>query len=298
MVQKKDLLHHAATWGHKNHVIIKQTTTNGIDFISGETLKETDLDHLILSHSADIADGYKNVQAPFDKLHNLVLKKNHNWTTHHTVDGHRSDDSMIPGFDMVVLDVDKGTKISEATQLLEDYKFLLHTTKRHTNANHRFRIIMPLNYHLSMDAKEYKEFMANITEWLPFEIDTSASQRSRKWLTHNGLHIYNDGQLLDARLFIPKTAKNDERKKMIMTYESLTNLERWFVKEAVNGGRNNQLAKYAFLLVDMGYPIDHVRSSVMTLNGKLENPLPEDRINSTVMVSATKASIKRAAEAA
>jgi len=85
---------------------------------------------------------------------------------------------------------------------------------------------------------------------------------------------------------------------MIMTYESLTNLERWFVKEAVNGGRNNQLAKYAFLLVDMGYPIDHVRSSVMTLNGKLDDPLPETRINSTVMVSATKASIKKAAEAA
>jgi hypothetical protein len=140
--------------------------------------------------------------------------------------------------------------------------------------------------------------MANIAEWLPFEIDTAASQRSRKWLTHNGTHIYNDGQLLDARLFIPKTAKNDERKKMIMTYESLTNLERWFVKEAVNGGRNNQLAKYAFLLVDMGYPIDHVRSSVMTLNGKLDDPLPETRIDSTVMVSATKASIKKAAEAA
>jgi len=56
---------------------------------------------------------------------------------------------------------------------------------------------MPLNYHLSMDAEEYKEFMANIAEWLPFEIDTAASQRSRKWLTHNGTHIYNDGQLLD-----------------------------------------------------------------------------------------------------
>jgi hypothetical protein len=298
IAQKNDLMQLAIAWGHKHHVVIRRTTSNGIEFISGETLKEVDLKHMIVAYSKDIADGYKNVQAPFDKLHNLVLQQGRHWITHHTVNGHRDEESLIPGFDMIVLDIDKGTTIQEVKSLLKDYKFLLHTTKRHSANHHRFRIIMPLNYHMTMEADEFKEFMHNIAEWLPFEIDAQAGQRARKWMTHNGKHFYNDGNLLDARLFIPKTAKNDERQKVVQTYQSLTNLERWFVQNSTSGNRNNQLLRYSLLLVDMGLPADQVRVAVVAMNNKLSDPIPETEIDSTIMVTATKAFIKRAAQAA
>jgi hypothetical protein len=137
--------------------------------------------------------------------------------------------------------------------------------------------------------------MGNIYEWLPFTgMDTATGQRSRKWLTCKGTYKYNNGdQLLDAMLFIPNTSKNDERKQIVMSYQNLNNLERWFVQNSESGNRNNQLIRYALMLVDMGSTVDQVRNSVLALNDKLENKLPNDEIDSTIMVTANKAIMKR-----
>lgn len=297
---RNDLMQMAIAWGHKHHVVIKRTMSNGIEFVKGESLKKTDLNHMIVAYSHDISDGYKNVRAPFSKLHNLILKKDTHWINHHSINGHRDDEHMVPGFDIVVLDVDKGVRIQEVITLLKDYKFLIYTTKRHAPDAHRFRLIMPMNYHMAMGQDEFKDFMDNIYDWLPFDVDTQTSQRSRKWLTHPGQHVYNDGdKLLDARLFIPKTAKNDEQKKTVQSLQSLSNLERWFVVNSrANENRNVQLHKYAMVLVDMGYDYDTVRNHVTGLNSKVEDPIDEKEIDATVMITVAKEIGKRTASAA
>ena len=291
--QKRELMTLAIAYGYKNNIIIKKSFNDGIEFLKGESLKETNLDKLILSHSTNLADGYTNEEAPFDQLHNLMTLPNHHWTNHHVLNNYRNEENIMMGFNMVVIDVDNGTQLSTAQLLLKDYKAMYYKTKQHTDAANRFRIILPLSHTLKLDAKDFKEFMENIYEWLPFSVDDSTGQRSRKWRTCDKGYEYSDGQLLDALLFIPKTSKNEERKSRINDQQSLDNLERWFVNNTGTGNRSNQLIKYALLLVDDGMPLDMVSNKVLTLNSKLQDKMDEIEIHSTILLTAAKAVASR-----
>ena len=131
--------------------------------------------------------------------------------------------------------------------------------------------------------------MQNIYEWLPFDVDAQTIDRCRKWLTHPGNYQYSNGEkLLDARLFIPKTTKNDERKAFVATYQSMTNMERWFITGSKNGNRNHQLTKYTFMLMDLGYPIEDIRDNVLAMNSKLSDKLTVKEIENTMISSVTR----------
>ena len=286
---KNELMQLAAAYGHKQHIIIKKSTTNGIEFFNGETLQEVDLDNLQVSYSENIADGYQNIQVDWKDLHKLTQEQYLHWINHHSINGHRSEDHMIPGFDLVVLDVDGGVPAEDCKELLKDYKFLIYTTKRHTDHEHRYRVILPMNYHLKLDASDYRMFMKNLFEWVPFNLDAQTTDRSRKWLSHDGDYLYNEGEeLLDARLFIPKTSRNDEQKSFIATYQTMTNMERWFVKNSSNGNRNNQLVRYALMLVDLGYDEESIKNSILDMNNKFPDKLSEKEIINTIMVSVSR----------
>ena len=288
--QKADMLQLAIAYGYKHKIIIKRSVSNGVEFLSGETLQPTDINSVSLSVSDDITVNYKNMNVAFDKLYRLAQKNDLHWVVHHLKDGYRSEEHIIPGFNLVVLDVDSGPTINEVKLLLKDYKALIYTTKRHTQTSHRFRIVLPTNYHLNLDTEEYKEFMRNIYEWIPFKVDTGTVDIARKWLTHNGHYEYIDGDnLLDVMEFIPRTTKNDERKKGLLTTQSLSNLERWFVNNTVNGNRSNQLVKYGLVLVDSNKNFSSIRDAVIELNNKLPDKLSEREIDTTIMVTITKA---------
>ena len=291
--QKNEMITQAIAYGYKNNIIIKKSFADGIEFLRGETLKVTDLQKMPVSYSTDIAVDYVSEHAPFDKLYKLTQSQGLHWVSHHLMDGHRNEDNCVPGFSLVVLDVDGGVKMATVRELLKAYSYLLYTTKRHTDEDHRFRIIMPLNYELKLDAKDYKEFMANIYEWLPFQVDTATGQRARKWLSHDGHYEYNDGEQLDALPFIPKTSKNEERKKVLNTQSSMDNLERWVMNNTGDGNRNNMLLRYAMILLDAGFDFEGIRSRVVGLNDKLADKLTEMEIMSTIMISVSKAMSKK-----
>lgn len=291
--QKQDMLTLATAWGYKNNIIIKKAFADGIEFLRGETLKATDIDKMVISYSTDMATDYRNEYAPFDKLHKLTQAPGLHWVAHHLNGGHRNEENCIAGFNLVVIDVDGGCNISTAKLLLKSHKFLLYTTKRHTEQENRFRIILPINYELEMDAKDYKEFMANIYEWLPFEVDTATNQRARKWLSHDGTYEYNDGEVLDALPFIPKTSKNEERKALFDSQQSMDNLERWVINNIGDGNRNNMLLRYAMILLDGGFDFEGIRQRVITLNEKIIDKLDEAEIMGTVMVTVMKTISKR-----
>ena len=291
--QKNEMLNLAIAYGYKNNIIIKKSFADGIEFLRGETLKETDLNRMIVSYSTDITTDYRNEFAPFDQLHRLTQTQGLHWVAHHLNGGYRNEENAIPGFNMVVVDVDGGVNISTAKMLLKNYKFLIYTTKRHTDQENRFRILLPINYELQMDAKDYKEFMANIYEWLPFEVDTGTNQRARKWLSHDGHYEYNDGEMLDALPFIPKTSKNEERKELLNSQQSMDNLERWVINNIGDGNRNNMLLRYAMILMDAGFDFEGIRSRVVQLNHKIADKLDEAEIMSTIMITVGKALAKR-----
>jgi hypothetical protein len=287
---KQDMLTQAIAYGYKNNIIIKKSFSDGIEFLRGESLKETDLTKMVVAYSDHEAYRYANETAPFDKLHKLTQNAGLHWTNHHMKDGHRNEENAIPGFNMVVLDVEDSCNIATAKLLLKDYKFLLYTTKRHTDQKNRYRIVMPTNYELKMDAKDFKEFMNNIFQWVPFKVDDAGgiNTRSKKWLSHDGHYEYNDGELLDVLPFIPKTAKNEQRKLLLDSQQSMDNLERWVINNIGDGNRNNMLLRYAMLLVDAGYDFEGIRSRVVSLNDKIPDKLDEVEIMSTVMITVGK----------
>ena len=292
MQQKQELMQLAIAWGYKNNIIIKRNFVDNIEFFIGEALTETNPKELILSYSKDITEGFTPQKAPFDQLYKMTTADGLHYCAHHFRRGYRQGESAIKGFNMIILDVDSGTNIDTAHLLLQDYMHLLTTTKRHTDRKNRFRIILPMSHILYLDSKTYSEFMVNVFQWLPFEVDQSTKDIARKWESCKGAHyVYNSGsdtQLIDATLFIPQTKKAVGQKQYINEMSSMTNLERWFALNAEEGNRNNMLIKYGFALLDNGYTLDAAREAIFKFNSKIPDPLREDEILMTIMVTLTK----------
>lgn len=290
LAARNEMMSLAIAWGYKNHIIIKKSYLDGIEFFKGETLKQTDLSKMILSWSTDFAFNYESELAPWDKLEILFKGKGLNWCNHTFANGHRCNECVIPGFNMVVVDVDGTTKISTVKDLFKEYKFHLYTTKRHgQDGKDRFRLIFPLNYELKLNQDDYKEFMNNILNWLPFETDGCANQPSKKWLANENAQMYsNDGTLLDALKFIPSTSRNEQYQKEYSKVENMDNLERWFASRMAQGNRNNLLFKYGMALADSGMSFNDVADKVKRFNKQISNGLSEEELENTILVTIAK----------
>lgn len=291
---RNDMMNLAIAYGYQHNIIIKREMEDGIEFIKGETLEETDLNKIVVSYGTHVVHNYRSELVKFDQLHRMTQVDGVEWINHHLIDGengngYRSDENCKKGFNTIVIDVDGGVDLQTAKTLLKGYKAHYYTTKRHTEQENRFRIILPTNYKLEMDSKDYKEFMNSLFEWLPFDVDDQTGQRSRKWLSHKGHYEYTDGDLIDVLPFIPKTSKNEKWKANVSNQQSLDNIERWVVNTTNDGNRNNQLYRYAMILVDAGFSFEPIRQKVLAMNSKLPDPLAEAEIMATVMVSVGKA---------
>jgi len=297
---RNEMMSLAIAWGYKQHIIIKKNLNDGIEFFSGSVLKQTNLNEMILSYSDEtnfpnkpsdaFAFGYQNEKAPWSQLDKLVLTPGIHWCNHWFDGGHRCLEATQKKFNFIVIDVDHGIKIESVHKLLDEYKFITYTTKRHqTQGEDRFRLLIPLSYELDLTNDEYKEFMNNILAWLPFESDEGANQANKKWLSNpGGIFTSHDGKLLDPLTFIPLTSKNDQYKKDFQKVENLDNLERWFAGLMVNGNRNNLMIRYAFVLCDNGMKFDEIEDRIKRFNKQLSNPLPNDEIDNTILVTVAK----------
>ena len=287
---RNEMMTLATAWGYKKHIIIKKRFIDGIEFYKGEKLQETDLNEMIISYSNHWAYHYQAERAPFDQLHLMTQAPETHWANHHFKNEHRSDENVLAGFNMVVIDVDGTIPIDTVHDLLKDYKFLTYTTKRHTEEANRFRLMLPINYHLELDQDEYREFMNAVMEWLPFTTDEGANQRAKKWESfNNGTYRYNlEGEVLDVLDFIPKTSRGEAYRAQNKALESLDNLERWFAGRIQSGNRNNHMIKFALALVDSGMDLQTVSTNVHAFNKKLNSPLTEDEIDSTILVTVAK----------
>jgi hypothetical protein len=287
--RRNEMMTLATAWGYKKHIIIKKSFVDGIEFFTGEKLQETDLNAIRISYSDHWAYNYLCEEVPFDQLHQLTQFNGMHWANHHFKNGHRQEENVIAGFNMISIDVDGGIGLGTVHDLLKDIKFLTYTTKRHTEQENRFRLMIPINYRLELDSDEYKEFMNNVMSWLPFQTDESANQRSKKWESFDGEYHYNlEGELLDVLDFIPKTSRNESYRNQNRELQSLDNLERWFAQRIAQGNRNNNMIKYALALVDTGMDLVTVQKQVHAFNLKLNTPLTEEEIDSTIMVTVAK----------
>lgn len=293
---RNDMMMLAIAWGYPRHIIIKKSFRDGIEFFTGSTLQQTNLEELSISISSHWTNNYEPATLAFDQLDQLAVMDDGaggpmHWCAHAFHKGYRADESCIPGFNMIVLDVDGTTTLDLAHSYLADYKFMTYTTKRHgQDGKDRFRLIIPCNYYLELDQEEYREFINSVMEWLPFKTDEGANQRARKWMTNPKAicHTNHDGQVLDVLPFIPRTTRNDQYKKELQQVQSMDNLERWFAQRIATGNRNDNMIKFALALVDSGMTLQDVSTAVYAFNRKLNNPLPDHEIASTILKTVAK----------
>lgn len=296
---RREMMDLAMAWGVSNHVVITKNVVQSVEFFSGDTLQETDLEKLSFSFSDHFAYDYDAYEQPFDKLPKLLAQPNMHWANHAFDENHRHEDKVIPGFNMIVIDVDGHTRDKDGTitahgptleqvhDLLADYTFITQTTKSHTDEEHRFRLILPTNYVLKLDKDDYKEFMDSFAMWLPFTTDTAANQRSRKWRTNDlaKIHVNKGPKIIDVLPFIPKTKANNEYVQQVADLGNLDNLERWFLNNMDVGSRNNNLLNYAMMLKDAGASFDELEKKVIDLNKRSHAPLKVDELQMTVLKS-------------
>lgn len=288
---RDEMMTMAVAWGYPRHIVITKSFVDGIEFFKGEKLKETDLDNVRVSYSDHYAYNYQNETVPFNQLHVLTQQNGYNWCSHHFKQGHRCKENAEPGFDLLVLDVDGTCPLSVAQELLKDFTYLMYTTKRHQTEDHgdRYRIILPMNYFLKLDDKDYKTFMEGVVGWMPFQVDEEANQRERKWSTYNGECFYNEGQqLFDCLPFIPRTSRNDEYQNQNKELRDLNNLERWFAQRMVEGARNNHMLRFAMILYEGGMTYAEARQTVLDFNNKLSDPLSVEELDKSVFITLAK----------
>lgn len=309
---RKELLQLATAWGYRNGVLLKHNEVDGIELYTGKPIVETDMNALSLSYGIHPAHRWTSVTAKWANLPNLFSRQDFNFCTHQlerdpsvATDKDnclpRAEENLIPGCELVVLDIDEGVSMTQAQVLLKDFTYYMYPTKSHRKPkgpnNHvcdRFRIVLPLSHRFD-STEEYREFLDNIYAWLPFDVDTATKDPCRKWACNGGATVIaNEGRPLDTLKFIPRTSKCVREKTKQASLADLERIERWYVTQASAGeGRNNQLAKYAFYLVDGGADYPTVSVKVKDLNRKFEHPLSETQIDRTVLVSAQKRISKR-----
>jgi Primase C terminal 1 (PriCT-1) len=284
---RREIMDLAMAWGVGNHVVIKKTVVSGVEFFSGTTLQETDLNKIQFSFSDNFASGYSEEARPFDKLPRMLTAPGFHWCNHYFDKEHRSEENVIEGFNCLVVDVDGSIQLDKVHELMKDYTFITATTKRHTDKQNRFRLIMPTNYNLSLDKADYREFMNSFLLWLPFESDDSANQRSKKWMTNPDsiVTLHRGPNLVNVLPFIPKTKQNSEYRTSILDLGRLNHLERWFLNNMDVGNRNNNLLNFAMMLKDAGMAYDELASKVHSLNEQSVAPLKKDEVVSTVLKS-------------
>ena len=287
---RTELLKLAASFGYTNNISLIHEVEDDIDLYSVKMLEPTNINELIVSYSDKISRDYVDALIPFKELPKMLTQTGVHWVNHHLDDGVRTEENCIPGFNMVVLDIDEYVDLETVQLVFSDFKYIIYTTKRHTKAKHRYRIVIPTSHEVELSSDDFVRFMDNIFEWLPFDVDTQTSQRSRKWLSNNGeVYVHDKGNLLDVHLFIPKNSKAIRVNTINAKLENISALERWFIRQVAEGEpRNNTLLRYALVLVDQGRSPKDIMRKVSAMNDKFEVPKSAKNLATTIATTVAK----------
>lgn len=298
--KKDEMINSAISWGYKNGVLITKKYVDQILFLQATTLEQTNLDELIISISDHTSEGYEPMVGPFEDLEDLGNIANYQWCNHHFDGDYRLEENVIPGFNLLVLDIDDGTPLSVAKAMFSDYWCAFYETKSSEPKFNRYRIILPISHVLELNQEDYSECIRSVIASLPFniEVDDASAQRSKKWRTCDKGIEFNDARwvngeeadplLFDILPYIPRSSKNDERIRESVEYENLDRVQRWFVESTCQGNRNKQLYRYAMILVDMGLSYSQVEENLLTFNSHLRDSISDKEIKDSILKTVAK----------
>ncbi|HEY6436802.1 MAG TPA: hypothetical protein VIY47_09435, partial [Ignavibacteriaceae bacterium] len=113
----------------------------------------------------------------------------------------------------LVLDYDGSRKLEEVCDELEPFEFILYTTFRHTEQQHKFRVVLPFQQRATRE--ELRSKASSITETFT-QVDHASFSESQSFYLHSGATtgkaIYNEGWFLDLDWFEVEKIAVDNRK--------------------------------------------------------------------------------------
>ena len=282
---KKEIIALAMAYGVKNNISVETVDISGITHYKAQSLDKVNMGKLRVSYTPKLGDPYKNTTIAFSKLDKLTQNASFRWCSHFMMDHHRSEDTTVQGFDLIVVEVDGTATMDEAALLLEDYGFYMYATKSATSKLERFRMVFPMSHHLVLDAEAYKDFMDSFCQWLPIVVDPNTHQRSRQWASFPNTSRFIDGKAINVFEHMTATRTVPQYVNDLTDPASLDRLEAYFVNQATSGNRNNVLAAYAFKLVELGGSEKVITDKVEILNKKLKKPLKGKELKDTVLTT-------------
>lgn len=217
---------------------------------------------------------------------------NHFEATDKAPDGHRKKEYVIPGQNMLGLDIDEGMTISEAQEALSMYQYILYTTKSHQKEKNgivcdRFRIIIPTKTTFYVNPEQHKGLYENITNVIGIpSYDIATRNQGRLWFTNPDAIVTTkrEGDLLDVRCCIPET---ETAQHIIPNLENLSpadedeisrrtyGMQKHTLINGVGGNRNNAIFRLAKFIQEIGGEVERV---VWETNAMLVDPLPEHEV--------------------
>jgi len=291
----------------KDEVLIK--TVGKVTRYKIEPLPKTNLNKMILSidfeKKGKFAINFKPSYLKWSEMKKLILSQNadsftlcHYEPTKKAEDGHRQEKSFIEGQNMIAFDIDDGMTIEEAKETLQDYTYILYTTKSHQKEKNgivcdRFRIVMPTEKMYYVTPDQHKIMYENIEQILGIHSnDTQTRNVSRLFYTNpNAEIIYeNDGlKLVDVSCCIPDTEKSEKilpNLQNISEQEEIGEMDRreagmfkWVIMNTSVGNRNGNLFRAGMFFKELGQDF---KAKLIYLNNMLIEPLSEREINQLI----------------
>ena len=266
-----------------------------------ETLPKTNLKKLIISTTEDkkgkFSINYSPGELAWEMFPKLVTSKNiESFTTCHykpsnqAPEGHRKADHFIEGQNLISFDIDEGMTITEAQEILKEYKYLIYTTKSHQKEKNgtvcdRFRILLPTKTKFYVTPEQHKTMYENLEKALNISSnDTQTRNVSRLFYTNPEATIYQNDtdKTVDISCCIPSTERSDKIMPVIQNIaeqeesgeldKRVAGFIKWFFMNTSEGNRHDNLTKAAYFFKDLNMNWKH---EVSKINQMLTNPMTE-----------------------
>ena len=263
-----------------------------------EELPTTDLSKMIIGIGAENRGAktafFTDMLLPFDRGDTSVLKlvttkKTDCFTLCHFGGKKRSSKSAKPNINIIAFDIDGGMTIRYAKQLLNNFTYIIYTTKSHTQEFNRFRVLLPAKHTVEVTPEQYKEMVQNVADALEIPIyDVSTRNIDRLWYTNpKAKTIVEKGELIDILPFIPETELREYVQKQVGRLNTpssdddiskrIYGIKKYFLNITSEGNRNMNLFKIYAFVKDIS---DHNRAVQETahFNSMLSDPVTESEL--------------------
>lgn len=293
---KRQFLELAKGYAYDSNITLQIHDKRNITFYSARGKTKTDLDKpLMFSYSTDMSEGYyTNTEGTWKDFHKVLSADGLCYSAHSFKGNKRSNETALTGFQLIILDIDGGVDLETAKILFDEYTYLIATTRNHQIEKKgiiadRFRIVLPMEYALDLEADTYTQMMKNMFDDLPIEVDRLADIGRMYFSSKDCEHWYNEGRLFNADKYIPYTQEEETYKKEStrLSKKNINGISQWVIRNQ-GIGRNQSLIKLALLLVDKGFSHSEAKEEISRVNEQFDTPLSKSELERTIFKTISK----------